>query len=246
MDLIYNFSAIIVGLGVPLLAICLLAFLLKPHLLNTRIKKEWSRKRIFTLGVAAIFLTLFSFSGVMAATEPESVKLERLAQQQAAERLKRDTEEQARKLQLEAERAKEAEASRPKTRTLKEIKTVEFSIVRKDDSSLPKGEERVSVKGSGGERTVTYEVTYVKDKETGRRVVSDQITKAVVDEVVLVGTYAQPVSSQSFSSQAQQSEAAVYYTNCSAARAAGAAPVYVGEPGYGRHLDRDNDGIGCE
>lgn len=36
------------------------------------------------------------------------------------------------------------------------------------------------------------------------------------------------------------------YVNCSAARAAGAAPVRQGEPGYGRHLDRDGDGVGCE
>ena len=36
------------------------------------------------------------------------------------------------------------------------------------------------------------------------------------------------------------------YENCTAARAAGAAPVYRGDPGYGPHLDRDNDGIGCE
>ncbi|WP_264571575.1 MULTISPECIES: excalibur calcium-binding domain-containing protein [unclassified Sphingobium] len=38
----------------------------------------------------------------------------------------------------------------------------------------------------------------------------------------------------------------VYYPNCSAARAAGAAPVYRGQPGYGTHLDRDGDGKGCE
>ena len=38
----------------------------------------------------------------------------------------------------------------------------------------------------------------------------------------------------------------VYYKNCSAARAAGAAPVLAGQPGYGKHLDRDGDGIGCE
>lgn len=37
-----------------------------------------------------------------------------------------------------------------------------------------------------------------------------------------------------------------YYKNCTAARAAGAAPVYRGQPGYGSHLDRDNDGVGCE
>jgi hypothetical protein len=36
------------------------------------------------------------------------------------------------------------------------------------------------------------------------------------------------------------------YRNCDAARAAGAAPVRRGEPGYGSHLDRDNDGVGCE
>lgn len=36
------------------------------------------------------------------------------------------------------------------------------------------------------------------------------------------------------------------FRNCTAARAAGAAPVRIGDPGYGRHLDRDGDGIGCE
>jgi len=38
----------------------------------------------------------------------------------------------------------------------------------------------------------------------------------------------------------------VYYPNCTAAREAGAAPVRRGQPGYARHLDRDNDGVGCE
>lgn len=36
------------------------------------------------------------------------------------------------------------------------------------------------------------------------------------------------------------------FRDCSEARAAGAAPVRRGQPGYGPHLDRDNDGIGCE
>lgn len=37
-----------------------------------------------------------------------------------------------------------------------------------------------------------------------------------------------------------------YYKNCAAARAAGAAPLYRGQPGYRSALDRDNDGIACE
>lgn len=38
----------------------------------------------------------------------------------------------------------------------------------------------------------------------------------------------------------------VYYPNCKAAKQAGAAPVYRGDPGYGSHLDKDGDGVGCE
>lgn len=36
------------------------------------------------------------------------------------------------------------------------------------------------------------------------------------------------------------------FQNCSEARAAGRAPIRRGEPGFGPHLDRDGDGIGCE
>lgn len=36
------------------------------------------------------------------------------------------------------------------------------------------------------------------------------------------------------------------FRNCTEARAAGAAPIRRGEPGYGPHLDRDGDGIACE
>ena len=39
--------------------------------------------------------------------------------------------------------------------------------------------------------------------------------------------------------------AAVYYKNCDAVRAAGAAPIRRGDPGYAKHLDRDGDGQGC-
>ena len=38
----------------------------------------------------------------------------------------------------------------------------------------------------------------------------------------------------------------VYFPNCAAAHNAGKAPVRRGQPGYGPHLDRDGDGIGCE
>lgn len=36
------------------------------------------------------------------------------------------------------------------------------------------------------------------------------------------------------------------YPNCAAAKAAGAAPLHRGEPGYSGKLDRDGDGVACE
>jgi len=40
--------------------------------------------------------------------------------------------------------------------------------------------------------------------------------------------------------------ATAYYANCTAAKAAGAAPLYRGQPGYRSALDRDGDGVACE
>jgi hypothetical protein len=39
---------------------------------------------------------------------------------------------------------------------------------------------------------------------------------------------------------------AIYYKNCAATRAAGAAPIQKGEPGYRSALDRDRDGTACD
>jgi len=44
----------------------------------------------------------------------------------------------------------------------------------------------------------------------------------------------------------QKVEQSVYYRNCAAARAAGAAPINEGQPGYRPELDGDNDGVACE
>ncbi|MGW6694858.1 excalibur calcium-binding domain-containing protein [Rhodococcus sp. NPDC054953] len=36
------------------------------------------------------------------------------------------------------------------------------------------------------------------------------------------------------------------YGSCAEARNAGASPLYTGDPGYSRKLDRDGDGVACE
>jgi len=40
-------------------------------------------------------------------------------------------------------------------------------------------------------------------------------------------------------------QSSAYYPNCAAARAAGAVPIYLGQPAYRPELDADGDGIAC-
>ena len=54
------------------------------------------------------------------------------------------------------------------------------------------------------------------------------------------------LSSDDGASAAPGSRSSRPFANCTEARAAGAAPVRRGDPGYVPHLDRDGDGVGCE
>lgn len=46
--------------------------------------------------------------------------------------------------------------------------------------------------------------------------------------------------------RAREPQAGDYWPGCKAARAAGTAPIYLGEPGYREGMDGDGDGIACE
>jgi hypothetical protein len=66
--------------------------------------------------------------------------------------------------------------------------------------------------------------------------------------ILILAAVALPFPAEAQRSQRKRASASsdVYYANCSQARAAGAAPIRRGQPGYRRALDRDNDGIACE
>lgn len=46
--------------------------------------------------------------------------------------------------------------------------------------------------------------------------------------------------------RAREPQAGDHWPGCNAARAAGTAPIYAGEPGYREEMDGDGDGIACE
>jgi colicin import membrane protein len=79
------------------------------------------------------------------------------------------------------------------------------------------------------------------------RVAAEQAAAAEAARVAAERAAAQEAARLEAERQAAevQQPANVYYANCDAVRAAGAAPIRVGDPGYNRKLDRDGDGQGC-
>ncbi len=55
-----------------------------------------------------------------------------------------------------------------------------------------------------------------------------------------------PVPPVPVAAPADPPNTSAYYQNCTAARAAGVTPIYIGQPGYRKALDGDNDGVACE
>ncbi|WP_104062461.1 excalibur calcium-binding domain-containing protein [Arthrobacter sp. 4R501] len=96
-------------------------------------------------------------------------------------------------------------------------------------------------------------VKVVADKAAAEKAAADQAAAQVAAQKAAEAAAqqaaqqaAKPAPVAPAPAPAAQAPAAVYYANCTAARAAGAAPIYAGTPGYGTHLDRDRDGIGCD
>lgn len=248
MDFIYYISGTLLTIALIGLPVATIYLLVKPHILNRskHITKPVSRSKIVLIGILAFALSFASFGSIMAATEPEGVRQKREAEQAATLKAQQDKEAKE-KSAAEEKKKREEEAKKPVIKTETKKKTISFKSVEETDANLPQGQTHVAVEGADGTRTITYEVTYVEGKETERKKVKSEITQAPTTRVVKVGTYVAPAPPPApAATPAPQSSPNVYYRNCAAARAAGAAPVYAGEPGYARHLDRDNDGIGCE
>ncbi|MFH9238628.1 excalibur calcium-binding domain-containing protein [Streptomyces anulatus] len=99
--------------------------------------------------------------------------------------------------------------------------------------------------GYAGEDELTYEVL-VKGTEVPAATAVVRITVTAPAPETTPPAKPTPAGNASKPAPKATDPAPAYYENCDAARAAGAAPVEEGDPGYAPHLDRDGDGVGCE
>ena len=262
MDAIYYISG---GLMIPTLLgllVALIYFLIRPHHLqkSKHINSPVSRKKIALIGITSLFVAFVGFGSVLAATEPAGVKQARLAREATEAKVEQAAADAAKKAEEDAQHQREADAKKPVTKTETKKEAVPFKTTTREDGSLAKGQTRIETEGVNGERTVTYEVTYVDGKETERKVVKNEITKQPINAVKVIGTYVYVAPAPAYTPPAQthQSNCDSNYSGCvpiasdvDCAGGSGNGPAYVAGPIrvigsdiYG--LDRDGNGIACE
>jgi hypothetical protein len=144
-------------------------------------------------------------------------------------------------------------AATVRVETTAETEPVPFTTTTVNDSTLTKGTTKVTTQGVNGVKTLTYEVTYNDDVQTGKRLIKEEITTPPVAQVVAIGTYVKPAASQPNCdpNYAGACVPNVYPDDVDCAGGSGNGPYYVAGPvhvvgvdHYG--LDRDGDHWACE
>ncbi|MEU7075791.1 excalibur calcium-binding domain-containing protein [Streptomyces narbonensis] len=75
---------------------------------------------------------------------------------------------------------------------------------------------------------------------------SNASTTSTLPEEVPLPPFPEATTPEPAPEESTAEPASAYYENCDEARAAGAAPLLLGEPGYRPGLDRNRDGVACE
>lgn len=92
--------------------------------------------------------------------------------------------------------------------------------------------------------TATVSTTSTVTQTAPAKTVTAPASTVTAPPVTVTAAGAQQAADATTTAAQQGSD--VYYANCTEAKAAGAAPLYSGQPGYRSALDRDGDGVACE
>lgn len=213
---------------------------LLPYFIYLKIKKKASPKKLGWVGankkISLIVIFVFSLiSAGLAGMTPEGAEISR--KYEAENLMKRinakNKEEAERRRKANDEKVrKEKEAKAKVELKEKEMKAKEERKKKADEEKLKEAEAKRDENSKKPVQSVTPQPRPQATPQPNR--VQPQATP-------------QPNRPQSQPApQPTPPPIDVSFKNCQQVRAAGRAPIHAGQPGYGRHLDRDGDGIACE
>ena len=170
----------------------------------------------------------------------DDVSKEKVKEAKKAEEAKKTEDTKKAEEAKKAEDAKKAEEAKKAEDAEKAVQTLEANQVT--ENVAPAQAAISNVADQGIKDSLTYRVGLVQNAINIRAQQAAEAEQARQAQQAAEAEQARQAQQQAFASQPQQGA----YRNCREARAAGAAPLYRGQPGYGSHLDRDGDGVACE
>ena len=175
--------------------------------------------------------------------EREKKAKEEQERKEKEDRDKKTKEEQERREKEERDK-KEAEAKQLAAQAEAAVQQLENNQIQ--DNVAPAQAAIANVADQGTKDRLTHRVGLVQNDINVRAQQAAEAERArqaaAAEQARQAAAAQQAQQQQAFVTQPQQGG----YRNCSEARAAGAAPLYRGAPGYSPRLDRDGDGVACE
>jgi uncharacterized protein YabE (DUF348 family) len=95
---------------------------------------------------------------------------------------------------------------RIRTKTVTSDQSIDYSIDKRQDSSMYQGQTRVVRNGSTGTAKLTYRVRYVDGKRTGRKQVNRVVVDKPTSKIEKIGTKARPQPTESQPTKSQPTE----------------------------------------
>jgi len=175
--------------------------------------------------------------------EREKKAKEEQERKEKEDRDKKTKEEQERREKEERDK-KETEAKQLAAQAEAAVQQLENNQIQ--DNVAPAQAAIANVADQGTKDRLTHRVGLVQNDINVRAQQAAEAERArqaaAAEQARQAAAAQQAQQQQAFVTQPQQGG----YRNCSEARAAGAAPLYRGAPGYSARLDRDGDGVACE
>jgi uncharacterized protein YabE (DUF348 family) len=78
--------------------------------------------------------------------------------------------------------------TRVQTKDVKEVKSVDYPTIIRDDDKMEKGNNKVIQEGQPGEKEVVIRVIYEDGKEVSRKIISEIIKKRPIQKIMAMGT----------------------------------------------------------
>lgn len=187
----------------------------------------WARRHPKSTATAAVLALLFvigSFGGEDDAPRQSAQSL--LASSEADEEANRAADDKAAADEAAAKAAETAAAEAAKQ---------EADRLAAEQAAQAKAAAEAAAK-----QAARQEADRLAAEQTQAKAAADAAAKAAAADA------AAKAAAEQAAQEAAAAPAEVSYANCTEVRAAGAAPIYRGEPGYSTKLDRDRDGIACD